>query len=55
MSVFIDRKRASDFIDNILQHWVGAVFGLIKSIVTDNGGEFSSDVMREECGILMLK
>ena len=39
VSVFIDRKRPSDVIDNIMLHWVRA------------GGEFSSDKMREICSI----
>ena len=55
VSVFIDRKRPSDTIDNILLHWVGAGFGIMKSILTDNGGEFSSNEMREVCSILNVQ
>ena len=55
VSVFIDRKRPSDDIDNIMLHWVRAGFGIMKSIFTDNGGEFSSDEMREVCSILNVQ
>ena len=34
-------------IDNITLHWVGAGFSIMKSILKDNGGEFSSDKMHE--------
>ena len=43
VSVFIDRKRPSDVIDNIMLRWVRA------------GGEFSSDKMREVCSILNVQ
>ena len=46
VSVFIDHKRPSDVIDNIMLHWVGAGFAIMKSILMDSGGEFSSDEMR---------
>ena len=52
VSVFVDRKRPSDIIDKIMVSWVGAGFGIMKSVLTDNGGEFSSDEMREVCSIL---
>ena len=52
VSVFVDRKRPSDIIDKIMVSWVGAGFGIMKSVLTGNGGEFSSDEMREVCSIL---
>ena len=55
VSVFIDPKRPSDVIDNIMLHWVGAGFGIMKSILTNNGGEFSSNEMREVCRILNVQ
>ena len=55
VSAFIDRKRPSDVIDNIMLHWVGAGFGIMKSIITDNRGGFSSDEMREVCSILNVQ
>ena len=54
ISVFIDRKRSNDVINAILQHWVG-IFGVMGSIMTDNGGEFSSDEMREIMSILNVR
>ena len=54
ISVFINRKRSSDIINALTQKWVG-VFGIMGSIMTDNGGEFSSDEMREVMSILNVK
>ena len=36
-SVFIERKRTTDVIDAIMSCWIG-VFGVMKGILTDNGG-----------------
>ena len=55
VSVFVDRKKPSDIIDKIMTSWVGAGFGIMKCILTDNGGEFSSDEMREVCSILNVQ
>ena len=52
VSVFIERKRPKDVIEKILMCWVGAGFGIMGSIFNDNGGEFSSDEMREVASIL---
>lgn len=52
ISVFINRKRPSDIIDKIMTCWIGASFGVMEAIVSDNGGEFSSDEMRQVCSIL---
>ena len=52
VSFFVDRKRPSDIINKIMASWVGAGFGMMKSVLTDNGGEFSFDEMREVCSIL---
>lgn len=54
ISVFLSRKRPQDVIDKILQYWVGS-FGIMKSILSDNGGEFSSDEMRHVSGILNVQ
>ena len=51
VSVFMDRKRPSDVIDNIMLHWEQ----VLTSILPDNGGEFSSDKMREVCSILNVQ
>ena len=55
VSVFIDRKRASDVIDNIMLHRVGAGFGIMKSILRDNGRAFLSDEMCEVCSIFNVQ
>ena len=55
VSVFIDRKRPCDVIDKIMTCWIGAAFGVMESVVTDNGGEFSSAEMREVCSILNVE
>ena len=36
-------------------HWVGAGYGIMESILTDNGGEFSSKETREVASILNIK
>ena len=46
VSVFIDRKRPSDILDGMMSHWIGK-FGIMKAVLTDGGGEFNSDEMRE--------
>ena len=50
-SVFINRKLSTTIIDNVMVHWTG-IFGIMKGILTDNGGEFTSDEMREVASIL---
>ena len=54
VSVFIDRKRPSDFIDRMMTHWIGK-FGIMRAVLTDNGGEFNSNEMREVESILNIK
>ncbi len=34
--------------------WI-AIFGVMESIISDNGGEFCSDEMREVCSILNVE
>ena len=36
ISVFIDRKTPQSVINTIMLHWVGAGYGVMKSILTDN-------------------
>ena len=54
VSVFIDRKRPSDIIDRMMTHWIGK-FGIMRAVLTDNGGEFNSNEMREVESILNIK
>ena len=53
--VFIDIKKPSEVIDKIMTCWIGAAFGVMESILTDNGGEFSSDETREVASILNVE
>ena len=39
----------------IMSCWVGAAFGVMETILTDNGGEFSSDEMREVASVLNIE
>lgn len=55
VSVFISRKRPSDVIDKVMKCWVGAGFGVMQAVLTDNGGEFSSDETREFASILDVR
>ena len=54
ISVFINRKRPSDVVNALMQNWVG-VFGVMGSMMTDNGGEFNADEMREVMSILNVR
>ena len=54
ISVFKNRKRSSEVINALMQKWVG-IFGVMGSIMTDDGGEFSSDEMREVMSILNVR
>ena len=51
VSVFISRKRPSDVIESLMTNWIG-VFGIMGAILTDNGGEFNSEEIREVASIL---
>ena len=54
LSIFIDRKKPSNIIDNLMTHWIGK-FGVMGALMTDNGGQFSSDGMREITSILNIQ
>ena len=54
VSVLISRKKSSEVIDNVMKHWIG-VFGVMETILTDNGGEFNSDEMREVASVLNIE
>lgn len=54
VSVFLDRKRTSDVVEKVITHWIGT-YGVMKSIMSDNGGEFSSDELREVASILNIE
>lgn len=54
VSVLINRKRPSDIIDSMMTHWI-AKFGIMKSVLTDNGGKFNSEEMRAVASILNIR
>ena len=54
ISVIINRKGPSDVGNALMQRWIG-VFDIMGSTMTDHGGEFSSDEMREIMSILNVK
>lgn len=54
VSVFISRKKPSNVIEAMMKNWIG-VFGLMGALMTDNGGEFSSDEIREITSILNIR
>jgi transposase InsO family protein len=51
MSDFIRRKKPEEVINSIIGGWIG-VFGIMRGILSDNGGEFSSDEMRDVGSVL---
>ena len=55
VSVFIKRKKPTDVIDKIMQHWIGAGFSVMEGILSDNGGEFSSEETCEVASLLNLE
>ena len=55
VSVFIERKTPSVIVDKVMTHWIGAAFGVMESILTDNGGEFSNEEIREVASILNVQ
>ena len=53
-SIFIDRKLATTVIDCIMIVWV-SIFGVMKCLLSDNGGEFTADETREVASILNVE
>ena len=55
VSVFIERKKQTDVIDKIMQHWIGAGLGVTEGILSDNGSEFSAEETRKVASLLNLE
>ena len=51
MSEIILRKKPEEVIHAIMVCWIG-VFGVMKAVLSDNGGEFSSDETRDVASVL---
>lgn len=54
MSVFISRKKPSNVIEALMKNWVG-IFGVMGALMSDNGGEFTSEEIREVASILNVR
>ena len=50
-SVIINRKESKGVLDKIMKEWIG-IFGVPKKLLTDNGGEFTSEEIREVMSFL---
>ena len=55
VSVFISRKFPSEVINKIMTCWIGAGFGVMQGLLTDNGGEFNADEMRDAASVLNIE
>ena len=55
ISVFINRKNPEEVVENVLQHWIGAGWGVMEGIFFDNGGEFNNDEVREVASLLNVR
>ncbi|XP_068222120.1 uncharacterized protein [Palaemon carinicauda] len=53
-SAFIDRKKTTNVIHQIMKLWVGT-FVVMEGVLHDNGGEFSSDEMRDVASVLDVR
>lgn len=53
-SVWVPRKYSREILDAVLENWCG-IFGIMYLILTDNGGEFTSEEMREVTSFLNIK
>ena len=47
VGVLIKSKKPEVIADAILRHWVGAGYGIMKSIHSDVGGEFANDIIED--------
>ncbi|CAC5391769.1 unnamed protein product [Mytilus coruscus] len=54
VSAFINRKKPANVIEALMKNWVG-ILGVRGALISDNGGELSSDEMREVASILNVK
>ena len=54
VSVFVCRKQPQESIDKIMGRWI-SIFGIMNGLMSDNGGEFSCDEVREVASILNVR
>ena len=55
VSVFIRTKTPQEVVENVLQHWIDAGWGVMEGILVDNDGEFNNEEIREMLSILNIK
>ena len=54
MSVYIAKKLPQLVIDCLMKRWI-SIFGTMKGLISDNGGEFTADEMKEVASILGVR
>ena len=54
VSPFIHNKTPQEVVENVLQHWIGAGWGVMEGILVDSGGEFNNEEIREMSSILTI-
>ncbi|MCG7877703.1 MAG: transposase [Candidatus Thiodiazotropha endolucinida] len=54
LSVFVDRKKPCNIVEALMTEWIGK-FGVMRALMTDNGGEFNADEVREITSILNVQ
>ena len=54
MSVFIAKNLPQLVIDNLMKRWI-AIFGTMKGLMSDDGGEFTADEMKEVASMLGVR
>ena len=54
MSIYIEKKLPRLVIDALMKRWI-SIFGTMKSLLSDNGGEFTADEFKEVASILGVK
>ena len=55
ISVLVNRRTPDEVVENVLQHWIGAGWGVMEGIFVDNGGEFNYDEVREVASLLNVR
>ena len=55
VSVFIRNKTPQEVVENFLQHWINAGWGVMEGILVDSSGEFNNEEIREMSSILNIK
>ena len=53
-SIWVPRKGSRDILDAVIENWCG-IFGVMEIMLTDNGGEFTSEEIREVSSFLNIK